>query len=425
MVEIKKLSNGLTVASEYLPYVQSVSAGIWVRAGAVDETPDIEGDNLHASRQPGISHFIEHMMFKGTSRRNAKELAEAIDRAGGSTNAFTGKEATCYYVKSLTENVLETVDVLTDMLTDSLFDPEEMEKEKNVVYEEMKMTEDSPEDLAHDLLEEAVFEHVPLGNRIIGTPESVASITRDDILHYLDERYQADNIVFGVAGNFDEDALIAKLEADFSDLKPGKSDRTHDAVDNPPSFLSKDKDIEQSHIYLGKPGVAFESEDYFTFMLYNSLLGGGMSSRLFQNIREEKGLAYSVYSVNASYVDDGFFYIYAGVGEDNEAPTIEAIREELDLLAREGIDEEELAKVKVHNKGQYIFNQENTGSRMFAAGRNMLLLGHTFTPEDIVGGINAVTREDIARIAARYASLDDYSAVIIGKNELSKSQVGL
>jgi predicted Zn-dependent peptidase len=289
----------------------------------------------------------------------------------------------------------------------------------------MKMTEDSPEDLAHDLLEEAVFSNVPLGNRIIGTPESVASITRDDILHYLDMRYQADNIVFGVAGNFDEDALIAKLESDFGGLKPGQSDRAHDAVSFAPSFLSKDKDIEQSHIYLGRPGVSFEDQDYFAFTLFNSLLGGGMSSRLFQNIREEKGLAYSVYSVNASYVDDGFFYIYAGVGEDSEAPTIEAIREELDLLARDGISEEELAKVKVHNKGQYIFNQENTGSRMFAAGRNVLLLGHTFSPEDIIEGINGVTLEDIARIADSYACLEDYSAVIIGKNLVTKAAVGL
>jgi predicted Zn-dependent peptidase len=425
MVEIKTISNGITIASEYLPYVQSVSAGIWVRAGAVDETPDIEGDNLKASRQPGISHFIEHMMFKGTERRNAKELAEAVDRVGGSSNAFTSKEATCYYVKSLSENLLETVDVLTDMMTGSLFDAEEMEKEKNVVYEEMKMTEDSPEDLAHDLLEESVFEGVPLGNRIIGTPESVASVTRDDILHYLGERYTSDNIVFSVAGNFDEAALIAKLEADFSGIGPGSSVRSGAAVTNPPTFQSREKDIEQSHIFLGRRGVEFESDDYFAFMLFNSLLGGGMSSRLFQSIREEKGLAYSVYSVNSSYVDDGFFHIYAGVGEDNEAPAIEAIREELELLAQGGVDEDELAKEKVHNKGQYIFNQENTGSRMFAAGRNVLLLGHTYTPEEIIAGINAVSREDISRIAGQYADLAGYSAVIIGKKELTKEEAGL
>jgi predicted Zn-dependent peptidase len=429
LIDRIKQKNGVTVMSEYLPYVQSAAIGVWVLAGAVDEAPAPASSAANVpsfhGNQPGIAHFIEHMLFKGTHTRSAREIAEAIDRTGGSINAFTGKEATCFYVKTLSEHVDESIDVLADILTDSVFDDVEMEKEKHVVFEEMNMIEDSPEDLGHDLLDEAVFADAALGHRIIGYRETVASVTRDDILSYLRDRYRAGNIVISVAGNFDLKAVTKKVETTFGGFSSGGNDRDLSFVPHKPVFISRAKDIEQSHIYFGKRGVKLDADDYYAFLLFNSILGGSMSSRLFQNVREEKGLAYSVYSSANSYRDDGFFLIYAAVGDGNVRVTVDAIREEIETLASGGVSEDELSKVKEQSKGTYCFSQESVSSRMFQMGKNELLLGKAFTAEEIVGGIDAVSRSDIAAIAERCARIEEYSTVIIGKKELGKNDVGI
>ncbi|MDR2610617.1 MAG: insulinase family protein [Clostridiales Family XIII bacterium] len=405
-METVRLTNGILLAFEYLPYVRSASVGVWIRAGAVDETD-----------RAGISHFIEHMMFKGTGRRSAKSIAEDIDRIGGSINAFTGKEATCYYVKTQSEHIGKSIDVLADMFTGSVFAPDEMEKEKGVVIEEMNMIEDSPEDLGHDLIGETVFADSELGRSIIGTKESVSAITREDILAYTAERYTADNIVISVAGNFDAAAVKALLEDGFGGLRVGGAGRSVRAGAYKPEAIRRKKDIEQTHIFFGRPGVSIEAEDYYAFTLYNAILGGGMSSRLFQNVREDKGLAYSVYSMNNAYVDSGLFVVYAGVGLDKEDAATAAIFEEIAGIATPDIPADELGKVKEQSKGAYIFGQENISTRMFQTGRNLLLLGHTFTQDEVMDGIDSVKMDDIERIATRFADPGEYSRVIISGGE--------
>ncbi|MDR0595929.1 MAG: insulinase family protein [Clostridiales Family XIII bacterium] len=436
MIEKKILPNGITLMSEYLPYVQSAAVGVWALAGAVDESEWDEAGGTGAGQgesapaacgeaPAGISHLIEHMLFKGTESRSAKEIAEEVDSMGGLINAFTGKEATCYYIKTLSEHLGESIDLLGDMVLHSSIDEGELAKEKNVVFEEMNMIEDSPEDLGHDLLDEAVFAGSPLGNRIIGYKETVGSVGRAEIFDYTAKRYAAGNIVISVAGNFDEGKLATRVESAFGEASGGRGSRAAQSSPHTPTFLSRAKDIEQSHIFLGRRGVGLEADDYYAFTLFNSILGGSMSSRLFQKIREEKGLAYSVYSMSNSFVGDGEFMIYAGVGDGNERVTVDAIREETERLASEGASDEELAKVKEQSKGVYVFGRENIQTRMFSTGKNELLMGRVYTPDEVIAGIESVTSGDISRIAAQCADLAGYSAVIIGKREVAAGDVGL
>jgi len=398
-----KLSNGLTVVMENLPHAPSASVGAWVRAGAVDE-----------GEKAGISHLIEHMLFKGTKNRNFRQISEDLEKLGTSVNAFTTKEATCYYVKSLSSNLVKSVDVVADMIENSLYDAAELEKEKDVIYEEMKMIEDVPDDFGMDLIQEAVFDGTPLAGRIIGTPESVGNISRDDIISYTDSRYTAPDIVISCAGMFDEIALTEALEKGFGRLNvSGAAPRFYAAA--PPTRIRKSvlKEIEQTHLFFGTKGVSLTDDDVFALNLYASVLGGGMSSRLFLTIREEMGLAYSVYAADCPYALDGQFTIYAGVADEKAASAAKAIKDVTTKLADEGLDEEELAKVKEQYKANYVFRRESNSARMFAAGRNMLLLGRIYTEEEIIAGVDAVTKDDILRLAAKYADFSDYSAIAI------------
>ncbi|MDR0519547.1 MAG: insulinase family protein [Clostridiales Family XIII bacterium] len=446
VIEKRILPNGITLMSEYLPYVQSAAVGIWVLAGATDESEwdesggsgsnngngaILSGGVPHAaaldcgSAPAGISHLIEHMLFKGTESRSAKEIAEEVDSMGGLVNAFTGKEATCYYIKTLSEHLGDSIELLGDMLLHSVFDEGELAKEKNVVFEEMNMIEDSPEDLGHDLLDESVFAGMPLGNRIIGYKDTVGVVGRAEIDSYMAKRYSAGNIIISVAGSFDIDEVVSRAESAFGEAATGRAPRAQRIAAHSPSFLSRSKDIEQSHIFLGRRGTCLESDDYYAFTLFNGILGGSMSSRLFQKIREEKGLAYSVYSMSNSFVGDGIFMIYAGVGYGSERETVDAIREETERIASGGASADELAKAKEQSKGVYVFGRESTQTRMFATGKNELLLGRVYTPEEVIAGIESVTSDDIARIAASCADLAGYSAVIIGKREMAREDVGL
>jgi len=398
-----KLSNGLCVVLENLPHAPSASVGAWVRAGAVDE-----------GEKAGISHLIEHMMFKGTKNRSFRQISEDLEKLGTSVNAFTTKEATCYYIKSLSSNLTQSIDVIADMAANSLFDAGEMEKEKDVIYEEMKMIEDAPDDFGMDLIQEAVFEGTTLAGRIIGSPESVRSITRDDILSYTDARYNAPGMVIACSGMYDEDELMAALEKGFGCLgSAGAQDRVYEAAPATRIRNSVRKEIEQTHLFFGTKGVSFTDNDVYALNLYASILGGGMSSRLFLTIREEMGLAYAVYASDCPYVSDGQFTIYAGVADEKVCDATGAIRAVLQKLADEGVGSEELAKVKEQYKASFVFRRESNSSRMFAAGRNMLLLGRIYTEEEILAGVDAVTEEDIARLAAKYADFSDYSAIAI------------
>lgn len=407
MVKTKKLNCGTTVIMEKTDYVQSAALGIWIKAGAADENDDVSG----------VSHFIEHMMFKGTDKRTAKQIASDVDKIGGMFNAFTGKEATCYYIKTLSSNIYKGAEILLDMLTGSKFDPEEMDKERQVIFEEIKMVKDSPDDDVYDTISELVSSGNPLGRSILGTQESLAGITREKMLSYLNDKYARDSIVIAVSGNFDEEKILELFEGKLDKLKAEKVIEPFEIKPYKASYDVKVKDIEQTHICLAAPGVSLGDDMYYSFVLMNSIFGGSMSSRLFQNIREEKGLAYSVCSMNAFSSYWGFFSIYAGVAHEKVKDTIEAIKNELDALKNKGVTSEELMMAKEQVKSSYIFGLENINSRMFSIGKNELLLGRVFKPEEVLESFDKVTLEDILKAAAMIGDHSIYcGASVTGKD---------
>ena len=407
MVTIKKLNCGTTVIMEKSERVQSAALGIWVRAGASDEWDEVSG----------VSHFIEHMMFKGTKNRTAKQIAEDVDKIGGVFNAFTGKEATCYYIKTLSSNICRGAEILLDMLTGSKFDQEEMDRERQVICEEIKMVKDTPDDDVYDTISELVAGGNPLGRSILGTPESLAGIDRSRLVDYRDQMYARDSIVVAVAGNFDEEAIEAIFEDRLTSLRDKKPKQEIQLKPYQQSFNVKVRDIEQTHICLATPGIALDDPRYYAFVLLNSIFGGSMSSRLFQNIREQKGLAYSVCSMNLFSSYWGFFSIYAGVSPEKAEEALDAIHYELDTLRESGVTEEELAMAKEQMKSSYIFGLESVNSRMFSIGKNKLLLDRVYAEEEVLSSFDRVTREDIREVAEMIGDYSSYcGAAVTGKD---------
>lgn len=407
MVTIKKLNCGTTVIMEKSERVQSAALGIWVRAGASDEWDEVSG----------VSHFIEHMMFKGTENRTAKQIAEDVDKIGGVFNAFTGKEATCYYIKTLSSNICRGAEILLDMLTGSKFDQEEMDRERQVICEEIKMVKDTPDDDVYDTISELVAGGNPLGRSILGTPESLAGIDRSRLVDYRDQMYARDSIVVAVAGNFDEEAIEAIFEDRLTSLRDKKPKKEIQLKPYQQSFNVKVRDIEQTHICLATPGIALDDPRYYAFVLLNSIFGGSMSSRLFQNIREQKGLAYSVCSMNLFSSYWGFFSIYAGVSPEKAEEALDAIHYELDTLRESGVTEEELAMAKEQMKSSYIFGLESVNSRMFSIGKNKLLLDRVYAEEEVLSSFDRVTREDIREVAEMIGDYSSYcGAAVTGKD---------
>jgi predicted Zn-dependent peptidase len=413
MIINKKLNCGVRIVMEEIPYVQSVSVGIWVKAGSVDET----------AKNSGISHFIEHMLFKGTENRSAKKIAEDVDKIGGQINAFTGKEATCYYLKTLANNIDKAADILIDMFINSKFDEEEMEKEKRVVCEEIKMIEDSPEDDAHDIISELIFKGNPLAKSIIGTPKSLEGITRNMIKKYIADEYTRDHIVISVCGSFDPDHICELFDCKLMPLSDNKAPKAHEEMGYKPNYKVKVKDIEQSHLCLGLKGLSLDDGRYYSLVLLNNIMGGSMSSRLFQNIREEKGLAYSVYSMSSSFSTTGYFNIYAGVSHDKIKDAVIGIQDELKLLKKDGVTPDELETAKEQMKGSYIFSLENVNGRMFSIGKNMLLLNKIYTPEEVMASIDAVTMDDIQDVSGMITDIHNYSGVLISRNKVELKKI--
>lgn len=413
MIKVKNLKCGIRMVLEEIPYVQSVSLGIWVRAGARDESRELSG----------VSHFIEHMMFKGTEKRTAKEIAEDTDRISGQMNAFTGKEATCYYIKTLSSNAESAAEILSDMFMHSKFDKKEMAREKKVIYEEMKMVNDSPEDVAHDTICELVFKNNPLAKSILGTQSSLRGISRNMLKKYIEDEYTKDSVVVAVSGNFDEDAVCAVFEKELGGLKDKKLLKAYEEAPYKPSYKVIVKDIEQSHICLGTRGVKIDDDLYYALSLLSNIFGGTMSSRLFQNIREQKGLAYSVYSHMSSFSDMGYFNIYAGVAHNKIEAALLGIKGEISSLKNNFVTEDELSMAKEQLKGNYIFGQENINSRMFSAGKNMLILGRTFTMEEVIEEIDSVTMDEIRAAAEIISDISNYSAVIVTNEKINLKRI--
>ncbi len=403
MVEIKKLNGGIRVAMEELPYVQSASIGIWVKAGAVNEDKE----------NAGISHFLEHMMFKGTETRSAKKIAEDVDNIGGNINAFTGKEATCYYIKTISPNFAKGMEILFDMFTNTKLDEKELRKERKVIFEEMKMIEDVPDDIGADLICEKVMKGNLLSNRIIGSRSSLKKINSEIMRDYIKKEYTKDSIVISVVGNFNKDEVIEAVELAFADFAETKEEKNYLLDDYEPSKLVKKREIEQSHLFLATPTINLADDRYYSMAILSNILGGSMSSRLFQSIREERGLAYSVYAGNQSYKDAGYFQIYAGVGHDNLKETENEIKRQLLILKEDGVTAEELRKAKEQLKASVTFGQESVDRRMYALGKNLLLLDKVEDGETILSNLDKVSMEDLKEVIELICDYKTYSRVLI------------
>lgn len=391
MIEQFTLPNGLRVLCEQLPHLRSVSMGVWVKAGSV----------LEREHENGLSHLIEHMAFKGTGRRSAKQIAQEMDAVGGYLNAATSKLCTCYYAKVIDENLPLAADILSDIVRFPAIDPKELDKERNVVLEEISMTDDSPEDVAYDLIASAMFGKQPLGQTILGPRELIASYTREDILAFRARHYSPMNTCVAIAGNFDLNQVKDLIAQRFGDWTGGAGEIFPvNAVNQRPQTLTADKDTEQAHICLGYRGKPLGDADAYPMAVFNSILGGGMSSRLFQRIREESAMAYSVYSAPSAYPHCGDFTIYAAVSPRNVKTVLAQIDEETSLLVREGATQEEFDMAKAQLKGGFILGQESAYNRMNSMGSNMALMNRVITTDETIRRIEAVTPEDVRRVAA-------------------------
>lgn len=390
MVQQFTLPNGLRVIAEPLPHLRSVSIGVWVRAGSILESPE----------QNGLSHFIEHLAFKGTARRSARQIAQEMDAVGGYLNAATSKLSTTYYAKVIDEDLELAADILADIVIHPAYDEKEMNKERSVVLEEISMTDDSPEDVAYDLIAAAMFGDQPLGRTILGPREIIEGCSREDILAYRARHYSPMNACVAVAGNFEMNQLREILEKHFGSWQ-GSAGELYpvNLVNRAPGVLTADKDTEQAHVCLGYNGKELGSDDVYAMAVFNSVLGGGMSSRLFQRIREESAMAYSVYSAPSAYPHCGDFTVYAAVSPKNVRAVVAEIDDEIEKLLKDGITDEEFRMAKAQLKGGFILGQESAYNRMNGMGSNLALLNRYISTEETIRRIEAVTRDDAQRVA--------------------------
>ena len=389
------LENGLHVVGERLPYLRSVSIGVWMRVGSMMEPP----------AENGLSHFLEHMVFKGTEKRSTRDIAEEMDAVGGQMNAFTGKDCTCFYAKVIDEDLPLAVDILSDMTLHASLDETEFNKERGVILEEISMDEDSPEDVAHELLSRIQFGNQAAGMPILGPAEQIAAYTRDDLANYRARHYHPENCVVALAGNYDPEQVLALIQQYFGEWKKSGQRQTVPPMQPiPGQKAAKEKDTEQLHICLGYPGTFLGSDELYPMSVMNNLLGGAMSSRLFQKIREEMGMAYSIYTYPSTYVGCGTFAVYAGVSPKNGHAVLDETLKQLDLLCRDGVTEKEFREAKNQLRGSYLLGLESPGSRMQSMGRGQLHLDRCRTPEETVAKIEAVTIESVNAVARRIFS---------------------
>ena len=399
------LPNGLRVVGERLPYLRSVSIGAWMHVGSM----------MEEKAESGLSHFLEHMVFKGTEKRTARQIAEEMDAVGGQLNAFTGRDCTCFYAKVIDENLELAVDILADLVINATMDETELEKERGVILEEISMDEDSPEDLVHDMLQAAQFGEQSPGQPILGPADQIAAYTRDDLLNFRKKHYAPKETVVALAGNYDPDKVLAWVTEYF-----GGWENEIAPVETPDwQVLTgvnaiREKDTEQMHICMGFPGMAYGTEGVYPLAVANNILGGAMSSRLFQRIREDLGLAYSVYSYPNTYKGVGTFGLYAGVSPKNAELVLQEIRAELDKFVTEGITEKEFRDSVTQLRSGYLMGLESPGARMQGLGRSTLLRGEPLCHEATLAAIEAVTLEKVMEVA-RDVLTQDPCIAIVGK----------
>lgn len=407
------LSNGLRVVVEYIPTFRSVAFGIWVKTGSRNETPE----------NNGVSHFVEHMMFKGTNGRSAKDIADLFDGIGGNVNAFTSKEYTCYFAKVLDQHLPIAVDALADMFFESQLDAGELAKEKNVILEEISMYEDTPDDKVHDESSKAAFGDHPLAYSILGLEERLTAMNSDSLRAYMNDTYTIENTVISVAGHVEETALLELLEKHFGRFQNKGTASLIEAPAFNGEYIFYKKKTEQNHICLSFPGCSITDKNLYAMILLNNALGGGMSSRLFQEIREKRGLAYSVYSYHTSYADSGLFTIYAGTAPKQTKEVLDLTMEQMEELAVKGLLDEELHRGKEQLKGSLILSLESTSSRMNRLGKNELMIGRHHTLDELLARIDNVSMSDIRDVTKQMLSVP-FAVAMVGSSDKSATQLG-
>ena len=390
MIVKEILANGLTLITESMPHVRSVAIGVWLKRGSRHEGED----------KSGISHFIEHMVFKGTKTRSAEMIAAQVDSIGGHMDAFTAKEYASFHLKVLDDHLPLAVELLGDIVANPLFDPEEMAKEKKVIFEEINMVEDTPDDLVMELFTEAFWPDHPLGRPILGTKGSVSGFDRDHLSAFFKDVYRPSNFLVAAAGHLDHAQVAELVGRHFGTLSPGGTDKDGGPPQPAARIVTRSKrELEQVHLCLGTPGFPQGHQDRYATYILNTVLGGSMSSRLFQNVREKRGLVYSIASGVTSYSDAGLLSVYAGTSLDSVDEVVRLTLEEFRRMKGEPLPEDELRRAKDHLKGSLMLSLENTGSRMSHLARQEIYFGRQFSLDEITDGIERVEADDVQRIA--------------------------
>lgn len=404
MHKITVLSNGIRVVSEQIPHVRSVSIGVWIG----------NGSRCEEASENGMSHFIEHMLFKGTDRRDAKKIASEIDAVGGQINAFTTREYTCYYTKTLDEHTEIAVDVLSDMLFSSKLDEKDLEFERRVICEEISMYEDEPEELVNDLIMESAFGDSALGRSILGTKKSLSGLNSQKMRNYLKTHYTTKNMVISVSGHFD-DSIFQLFEKYFAKTEINKNDvKIYDASYLSGGKILRKKDSEQVQLIAGFNSIDVKDDRVYSLLAFNNIFGGGMSSRLFQNIREKEGLVYSIYAYHAAYIETGIFSISAGMSANNLNRVCDLISKEINKIKKEKLSADEIKQAKEQLKGNYILSYESIGARMQAAGRNLLLNRPIISSDEVIDKINKISKDSIADIIDTVLDTKTLSLAAVG-----------
>ena len=398
------LANGVRLATERMPHVRSVAVGIWLTRGSRHEPAE----------HSGIAHFVEHMLFKGTPGRSAEEIAQQVDSIGGQIDAFTSKEYAGYYLKVLDEHLPLAVDILSDLICNPLFAEEDIEREKKVILEEIKMVEDTPDDLVHEIFAEGFWTNHPLGRPILGTPASVSALDQATLRDYFSQTYVAANFVVVAVGNLQHERVQELLERALEKAPHTGPDADHSAPVVAPAIQVRKKELEQSHIVFGTEALPQHHPERYAGYALNTTLGGSMSSRLFQNVREKRGLAYSVFSGLSAYQDAGALSIYAGCANEAVAELIDVVVAEIRQMKAGGLDPVELRRAKDHLKGSLMLGLESTSSRMSHLARQEMYRDQTFGLDEMLAAIEAVTAQDVLRLADRFFTNGSLAVTVLG-----------
>jgi predicted Zn-dependent peptidase len=402
-IEITKLKNGLTVATDKMDHLQTATVGVWVSAGGRYESKDVLG----------VSHYLEHMAFKGTTNRTAVQIVEEIEEVGGYLNAYTSREQTCYYTRCLKADVGLSLDILSDILLRSTFDPEEMERERGVIIQEIGQGFDNPEDLIYDLFQEAAYPDQPLGRPILGTVDTVTAMTREALQNHMSLFYGTDAMLVIGSGAVEHDELVKMAQEAFGDLKPRRESFTPSkgVYAGGPNLI--ERDLEQVHVVLGMPGLSVFDEDFYAASVYSEILGGGMSSRLFQEVREKRGLCYSVYSFHSAYSDTGTFGIYAGTSPDDANELLAVISGEMERLATH-VEEKELARSLAQAKSSVLMSLESAYSRAEWVAKHLPRFGRVMSPEELVKKFESVDAIQLKRFGSKLMETKKPTLAVLG-----------